>query len=776
MTVGAYGRLGSRAVKESMVQGVSPDMTGSRATGSRGRLWLLIAATLLLWAAGPTTVPAADYFTGDSPSSVAVGDFNGDGRPDLAVANLYSNNVSVLLNNGNGTFQAAVNYPVGGCRGPEQPYSYPASVAAADITRDGLLDLVVANTGCATVSVLRGTGDGKFQLVGEFSAGIRPAFVVVADLNRDGKQDLAVANDFFSQGSEFGNVSVLLGNGDGTFQNPVSFTTGSSSLSLTVGDFNGDQVLDLAVTNFGSYTPESNTVSVLLGTGDATLFRAGVTAVVGRHPRSVAVGDFNGDGRRDLAVANFDSANENPTKGVDDIAVLLGKGDGTFDPLVQHFPAGVGSLSWVHSMSVAVYDFNGDRVPDLAVVNGDNSISVLRGTGDGRFGVVGTFAAHFHPSSVAVGDFNGDQVPDLAVTNVDSRDVSVLLGNADGTLRAASGATTFSVIPEGAGSGTVTSNDGQIACWPNCTVSYFYNTQVTLTATPSPGSAFTGWRVLGAAGCAGTGPCTVTVTGTTFVWATFDVQTTFALTVIKAGAGSGTVTSSDSPPRISCGPTCGTASASYDRGTVVTLTAKPSADSTFGGWSGGCSGTGACTVTMSATTTVTATFILIPRVATPTFSLAAGTYNTPQSVSISDTTSGARIYYTTDGSAPTTSSTVYSGPVSVTRTTTLRAMAAASGMADSAVASATYTLQAATPTFDPPGGTYVFPQFVSISDASPGVTIYYTTDGSTPTTSSTRYTGSILVIATTTIKAIAAAPGWSPSPVASATYRNALGL
>jgi hypothetical protein len=179
-------------------------------------------------------------------------------------------------------------------------------------------------------------------------------------------------------------------------------------------------------------------------------------------------------------------------------------------------------------------------------------------------------------------------------------------------------------------------------------------------------------------------------------------------------------------------------------------------------------------VTLSASTTVTATFIL--RVATPTFSPAAGTYNTPQSVSISDTTSGARIYYTTDGSAPTTSSTVYSGPVSVTRTTTLRAMATASGMADSAVASATYTLQAATPTFNPPSGTYVFPQFVSISDASPGVTIYYTTDGSTPTTSSTRYTDPILVIATTTIKAIAVAPGWSQSPVASATYRNGLGL
>ncbi|PYR59280.1 MAG: hypothetical protein DMF85_08220 [Acidobacteria bacterium] len=107
----------------------------------------------------------------------------------------------------------------------------------------------------------------------------------------------------------------------------------------------------------------------------------------------------------------------------------------------------------------------------------------------------------------------------------------------------------------------------------------------------------------------------------------------------------------------------------------------------------------------------------------------------------------------------------------VTRTTTIRAIATAAGLADSTVATAAYTLQAATPTFDPPGGSYLLPQSVSISDASPGVTIYYTTDGTTPTTSSTQYTGPILVlVGTTTVKAIAVAPGWSQSAVASATY------
>jgi hypothetical protein len=165
-----------------------------------------------------------------------------------------------------------------------------------------------------------------------------------------------------------------------------------------------------------------------------------------------------------------------------------------------------------------------------------------------------------------------------------------------------------------------------------------------------------------------------------------------------------------------------------------------------------------------------ATAIYTIRVTTPTFGLAAGTFNTPQTVPLSDATSGATIYYTTDGSTPTTSSAQYSGPISVTRTMTIRAIAAKSGMANSSEASATYTLQAATPTFNPPSGSYLLPVTVSISDASPGVTIYYTTNGTTPTTSSTQYTGPFLILTTTTVKAIAVAPGWSQSAVATAVY------
>ena len=165
-----------------------------------------------------------------------------------------------------------------------------------------------------------------------------------------------------------------------------------------------------------------------------------------------------------------------------------------------------------------------------------------------------------------------------------------------------------------------------------------------------------------------------------------------------------------------------------------------------------------------------ATYTILRQVATPSFAPPGGTYAQPQMVTLSVATSGATIHYTTDGTTPTASSPVYGGAISVTRSTTIRAVAMASGMTDSAVASATYTLQAAAPSFNPPGGSYLLPQLVQLSSASPNVTIYYTTDGSTPTTASTRYIGPILVLKTTTIRAIATAQGWSQSPVASATY------
>jgi len=362
--------------------------------------------SVLLGNGDGTFQAGVNYTAGTTPYSVAVGDFNGDGHPDLVVAN-NGGGVSVLLGNGDGTFQPPVNYAAG---------TTPNSVAVGDFNGDGHPDLAVADQG-GGVSVLLGNGDGTFQAGVNYTAGTTPYSVAVGDFNGDGHSDLAVAN----RGS--GDVSVLLGNGDGTFQAAVNYTAGTTPNSVVVGDFNGDGRPDLVLVNYGG-------VSVLLGNGDGT-FRTAVGYAANLRPDALAVGDFNGDGKADLAVGNSTSA---------DVSVLLGHGDGTFQA-AETYAAGSTPTS------VAAGDFNGDGKTDLAVANTVN-VSVLLGNGDGTFQGAVTYAAGATPYSVAVADFNGDGHPDLAVAD-QGGGVSVLLGNGDGTFQTAvnytAGATPYSV-------------------------------------------------------------------------------------------------------------------------------------------------------------------------------------------------------------------------------------------------------------------------------------------------------------------------------------------
>ena len=342
-----------------------------------------------------------DYPTGTSPFSVAVGDFNSDGKLDLANANSGSNNVSVLLNNGTGTFAAKVDYPTG---------TNPRSVAVGDFNGDSKPDLAIANNGSNNVSVLLNNGDGTFAAKVDYTTGSAPRSVAVGDFNSDGKPDLATAN--FNSA----NVSVLLNNGDGTFAAKVNYTTGSAPSSVTVGDFNVDGKPDLAIAN------EANSnVSVLLNNGSGT-FTAKVDYPTGTDPRSVTVGDFNVDGELDLAIAN---------NNIDNVSVLLNNGNGTFAAHVD-YPTDSGP------QSVVVGDFNSDGKPDLATANfNSNNVSVLINTGTVQAGFFGTpinNATGTGPVSVAVGDFNSDGKPDLATANQGS--VSVLLNNGNGTFAA----------------------------------------------------------------------------------------------------------------------------------------------------------------------------------------------------------------------------------------------------------------------------------------------------------------------------------------------------
>jgi len=330
---------------------------------------------------------------GPNPQSVAVGDFNGDGIPDLAVTNYSDQTVMVLLGNGDGTFATGSPHAVGVA---------PASVAVGDFNGDGILDLAVANNNGNTVTVLLGKGDGTFTTSSTPSAGIGPVSIAVGDFNGDGIPDLAVADNGGNS------VTVLLGKGDGTFTISSTPGVGIAPDSIAVGDFNGDGIPDLVTAN-----RTDNTATVLLGRGDGTFAVAkGSPITVGSVPFSVAVGDFNGDGIPDLAVANeFD----------DTVTVLLGKGDGTFTtsstPAVGFSPA-----------SVAVGDLNGDGITDLVTANeGSNSVTVLLGRGDGTFTTSSLPAGGFTPYSAAVGDFNGDGIPDLITVNYNNASVTVLL-------------------------------------------------------------------------------------------------------------------------------------------------------------------------------------------------------------------------------------------------------------------------------------------------------------------------------------------------------------
>jgi hypothetical protein len=325
--------------------------------------------------------------TGVQPSAVVVGDFNGDGLSDVAVANQLDNTVSILLGNNDGSLQPQLIVGTG---------RWPESIGIGDFNADGILDMAVANTGDNTLSVFLGNGDGTFQTPMTSHIGLAPMSVVVGDFNNDGTADLAIATVVSNY------VSILLGNGDGTFQPQMNFATGGDPQSVVATDLNGDGIADLAVAN-----TSDNSVSVLLGNGDGT-FQSQTTVSVGAGPYSIAAGDFNGDGVVDLGVCN---------RYANTVSILIGNGDGTFQ--LQNTARAGSAPSWI-----AVADFNADGIFDLVVTNQfDSDLLVLLGNGDGTFHPQSTYGTGLWPLSIAVGDFNGDGIPDLANTSVGSIDV-----------------------------------------------------------------------------------------------------------------------------------------------------------------------------------------------------------------------------------------------------------------------------------------------------------------------------------------------------------------
>jgi hypothetical protein len=351
------------------------------------------------------TFGAATSFATDlDPMDLAIGDFNSDGRPDLAVANNKNQGsnintigtVSVLLGNANGTFQSAVNYTAG--------YG-PVAIVTGDFNRDNKLDLVTMNLAQGmggNATILLGFGNGTFGSANAVAACCSPEEVTAGDVNADGNLDLVIANYFA--------VQVLLGNGSGGFAAPIARSLVGVPFSVALADLNNDDKLDVVSGYNDNSDPQR--VAALLGNGDGSLQTATTYTTNGALNR-VLVADLDHDGKQDVITANVTT---------NDISVLRGTGMGT---LLTPTSYAMGTTL----TGGAIGDFNGDSIADVAVAAGDASSVVVRlGNGNATFGANVAYATQAGPRAVGTADFNADGRADLAVVAAGTNAVSVLLG------------------------------------------------------------------------------------------------------------------------------------------------------------------------------------------------------------------------------------------------------------------------------------------------------------------------------------------------------------
>jgi Bacterial Ig-like domain (group 3)/FG-GAP-like repeat len=341
------------------------------------------------------------YATGNHTNSVVLADFNGDGRLDAAVVNRGSNTLSVLLGNGDGTFGTAVNYPT--------PYSNPFYLVVADFNQDSRPDLAVTYASSnLNVSVFLGNSDGTFQTaIDTVTAFYSPSSFVAGDLNGDNIPDLAMGDGF---------LTVLLGKGDGTFEAPVSYCTNVGV--VTLGQFDGTGGVDALAfeqRDVAGFT-------LIIGNGDGTFNAPRSFPAPPIQIWSAASGDLDQDGSPDLVVAG-----ESPFDGQGQVSVYLNTGNGILAQRVDY-------LTGNNTMGVAIGDLNNDGVPDLVAANqGDDSVSVLLGIGGGLFHNQTQYSVGGDPWSIVIADFNNDGIEDLATINTNSWSISILLGAGDGS-------------------------------------------------------------------------------------------------------------------------------------------------------------------------------------------------------------------------------------------------------------------------------------------------------------------------------------------------------
>jgi uncharacterized protein (DUF2141 family) len=358
----------------------------------------------------------ASFGTGNGPAGVVVTDFNHDGTPDLAVTNAAASTVSILLGTRGGAFAAKVDYATG---------HTPAALLAADFRHVGKTDLAVVNQndgsgGPGSVSILLGNGNGTFKTHVDYPVGNYPVGIVAADFNGDGKLDLAVVNDYDST------VSLLLGNGDGTFKPQILISVGTEPNSLATADFNDDGKADLITSN------ASGTMSVLLSTGDGSFARVdSPNGLLAPDFSLLVVGDFNRDHKQDVVISSISRQ----------LFLLTGNGDGSFQPPV---PIAGSVPDSVHYLLGG--DFNHDGIEDVAEVGIGGTLLVFLGRGDGTFRkpVFSAICSGWIATALATGDVNGDGKVDLVVADPGNNSVDVLLGNGIGSFAPTSSAATAS--------------------------------------------------------------------------------------------------------------------------------------------------------------------------------------------------------------------------------------------------------------------------------------------------------------------------------------------
>ncbi|CAM4751337.1 unnamed protein product [Rotaria magnacalcarata] len=412
--------------------------------------------------------------------SVVVGDFNSDNQPDIVAANHGTNSIGILIGYGDGTFAIVRLYSLGTSR--------PVLAAAADLNNDKHLDIILVNYDTSSIDILLDYGNAYFSIQARYSTGYdsRPCSIVVADLNQDNRLDLVISN------SGTNNVAIFLGNSNELFSFQKLYNTGviSHPPSVGVGDLNNDKHLDIIVSN-----DWASNVGAFIGYGDGTFAKIEISSIgFGYRPHSIVIGDFNEDQILDVAVANSDnntifvlcgsvvilmtntdwilrllimaptlSGSSSAVAAGDfnndslldivaadvannNVGIFLGYGDGTFRESTICSTGNDSQPTWV---GVGVGDFNEDSLLDIAVANRlSDNVGLFFGCGDRTFRaqIILPTETGSHPQSVAVGDFNSDNILDIAVANSYHFNVGIFLGYGNGNFRAQT------TLPTGAGS------------------------------------------------------------------------------------------------------------------------------------------------------------------------------------------------------------------------------------------------------------------------------------------------------------------------------------